>query len=82
MIALGRREIGLCVHGLKMFDILAADAAAAAVDLFDVLWNYLVKKVSTHFLGSNLERFLLICLYRPRVYFCENDPCRSSSASV
>ena len=41
MIALGRREIALCVHGLKMFDILAAaadaaDAAAAVVAVFDV----------------------------------------------
>ena len=43
VIAIGRREIGLCVHGLKMFDILAAaddpaaaDAAAAAVAVFDV----------------------------------------------
>ena len=37
MIALGRREIALCVYGLKMFDILAAAAAAADVDVAAVV---------------------------------------------
>ena len=39
MIALGRREIALCVHGLKMLDILAvadADAVAAAEAFSDL----------------------------------------------
>ena len=85
MIELGRHDLALCVRSLKLSDgpAAAADAGAVAIVVaVFVVWSYLAKRDLTRSLGSSLEKFLSVCQYKPRVYSCENDPCRFSSTFV